>query len=155
MAVNPKILSLTAALGSGGLLAVMAHLNGVLTIHGGAVLASWIAHGTGTITALVFMLGFAAFGRKEQLKVTSQAPAWAYLGGVSGAATVILISLAVNSPIALSGTIALTLVGQGLFSLAADWWGLFGLSARRVTLRDVAAMTLIIAGSCLMVFYGK
>lgn len=80
------------------------------------------------------------------------APAWAYLGGVSGAATVILASTAVNTPVGLSGTLALGLAGQVIFSLAADTWGFFGLPKRRPDARDLATLGLILAGSALIIF---
>jgi len=82
------------------------------------------------------------------------APLWAYLGGISGAVTVMLTSFAVNSPIALSGTLALGLAGQVGFGLAADRWGLFGLPARRPGGRDFAALGLILAGSLLIILQG-
>ena len=66
-----------------------------------------------------------------------------------------LTSAAVNTPLALAGTIALALAGQVAFSLAADKWGLFGLPARKLELRDAMAVTLIIAGSVLIILYGK
>nr|WP_272213411.1 DMT family transporter [Marinicella sp. W31]MDC2879365.1 DMT family transporter [Marinicella sp. W31] len=63
-------------------------------------------------------------------------------------------SLAVNSPLALSGAIALGLGGQVLFSLAADQWGFFGLPARRLDLRDLMAVLFILAGSVLVIISG-
>ncbi|MNT57922.1 hypothetical protein D3C72_1953300 [compost metagenome] len=66
-----------------------------------------------------------------------------------------LTSFAVNSPLALSGTLALGLAGQVVFSIVADRWGLFGLPMRRPDGRDLAAMTLIIAGSALIILFGR
>jgi transporter family-2 protein len=63
-----------------------------------------------------------------------------------------LTSTAVNSPLALSGTLALGLAGQVLFSLAADRWGLFGLPKRIPRLKDFAALALIFAGSMIIIF---
>lgn len=81
------------------------------------------------------------------------APWWAYLGGISGAATVILTSTAVNSPLGLSGTLALGLAGQVAFSVAADSWGLFGLPKRHPDTQDIVALGLVVMGlhslSCL------
>ena len=65
-----------------------------------------------------------------------------------------LTSTTVNSPLALSGTLALGLAGQVVFSLAADHWGLFGLPKRRLELRDLAAVLLILAGSALIILVG-
>jgi transporter family-2 protein len=65
-----------------------------------------------------------------------------------------LTSTAVNTPLALAGTLALGLAGQVVFSLAADRWGLFGLPRRKLSLRDIGALALIIAGSALIILFG-
>lgn len=151
-AVRPSPFHLLLAFASGGLLTLMVDFNGLVGLHGGAMYSSWVAHGTGTVAAIVFLalLRFAPkeAGAGEKLR----APLWAYLGGVSGAVTVILTSTTVNSPLALSGTLALGLAGQVLFSLAADRWGLFGLPQRIPRLKDFAALALIFAGSMIIIF---
>ncbi|SFT74165.1 DMT family transporter [Mesorhizobium sp. YR577] len=149
---NP--LHLLAAFGSGGLLTLMIHFNGELARYGNALFASWTAHGTGTVAALIFL---AVLRRRAPAGDVAKArtPFWAYLGGLSGAATVMLASAAVNSPLALSGTLALGLVGQMIFSLAADRWGLFGLPMRRPGARDFAALGLVLAGSAIIILFGK
>ena len=76
------------------------------------------------------------------------------MGGLSGAVTVILTSMTVNSPLALSGTLALGLAGQVVFGLAADRWGFLGMPRRKADLRDYAALALIVAGSALIIFFG-
>ena len=53
-----------------------------------------------------------------------------------------------------SGTIALGLAGQMLFSLFADIRGLFGLPQRMPKARDYLALALIIAGSLVLIFLG-
>ena len=83
-----------------------------------------------------------------------KAPLWAYLGGIVGAATVMLTSTSVNTPLALAGTLALGLAGQVLLSLAADFWGLLDLPKRRLDLRDAGAVILIVAGSLLIILFG-
>ncbi|WP_152045945.1 DMT family transporter [Aureimonas psammosilenae] len=144
---------LLAAFATGCLLTLMVHLNGELAFHGGALFASFVAHGVGMVAALLFLAvglrGTSSAGRG------ARAPFWAYLGGLSGAATVIATATAVNTPLALSGTLALGLAGQVSFSLAADRWGLFGLPVRRPTSRDFAALACILAGSALIIFAGR
>jgi len=113
-----------------------------------------LAHGTGTVAAVI-VLGLLWFRDKAAVTaVRNKAPLWAYLGGISGAATVMLTSTAVNTPLALAGTLALGLAGQVAFSLAADKWGLFGLPSRRLTVRDAGAVVLITAGSLIIIFFG-
>ena len=154
---NP--LHLALAFASGGLLTLMAHFNGTLGFHGGPLFASWTAHATGTVAALVFLAILALLSRGKRAgqsqEKKARAPLWAYLGGVSGALTVILTSESVNSPVALSGTLALGLAGQVAFSLAADMFGLLGLSKRRLTLNDFGSVALIAAGSALIILFGR
>ena len=155
---RPALIYFLAAFAAGCIMAVMTHLNAVVAFYGSPMYASWAGHGCGTVAA-VLILVFLHFRRSESEKKTPQSekirvPWWAYLGGVSGAATVVTASLAVNSPLALSGAIALGLGGQVLFSMAADQWGLFGLPARRLDLRDLMAVIFILAGSVLVIMSG-
>ena len=148
---NPLIFAI--ALGTGGLLSLMVHLNVELARAGTPLFASWAAHGTGTVAALVLLARFYRFAGKTGRK--APAPFWAYLGGISGAATVILSSFAVNSPVGLPGTMALGLAGQLAFSASADKWGLFGLQKRSLTARDFVALALVLTGSTLIILSGS
>lgn len=150
-AARPSSFHLLLAFASGGLLTLMVDFNGLVALHGGALYSSWVAHGTGTIAAIAFLALMRLVARTEQGD-KPRAPLWAYLGGVSGAVTVMLTSTTVNSPLALSGTLALGLAGQVLFSLAADRWGLFGLPQRIPRLKDFAALALIFGGSMIIIF---
>ncbi|TNB49810.1 EamA-like transporter family protein [Martelella lutilitoris] len=156
--LRPSLIYFLAAFAAGCIMAVMTHLNAVVALYGSPMYASWAGHGCGTIAAVAILvfLHFRKSGAEESdPKVEKiRVPWWGYLGGVSGAATVVAASLAVNSPLALSGAIALGLGGQVLFSLAADQWGLFGLPARRLDLRDLAAVVFILAGSILVIMSG-
>lgn len=152
-ATRPTLIPVLAAFATGCLLTLMVHFNGELGRYGGPVFASWAAHGTGTAAAAIWLsLGWAA-ARSSPFATEGRAPAplWAYLGGISGAVTVILTSMTVNSPLALSGTLALGLAGQVGFGLVADRWGLFGMPRRTADLRDYAALALIVAGSAVII----
>lgn len=155
---RPSIIYFLAAFAAGCIMAVMTHLNAVVALYGSPMYASWAGHGCGTIAAVLILvlLYFRKSGKGENTPKTEKirVPWWGYLGGVSGAATVVAASLAVNSPLALSGAIALGLGGQVLFSLAADQWGFFGLPARRLDLRDLMAVIFILAGSILVIMSG-
>jgi transporter family-2 protein len=148
-------LDLAAAFLSGGLLTLMVLLNGRLSLSGGPLFASWAAHGTGSLAAVILVLLFRDRGRKATTGQMGPAPLWAYLGGVSGAITVILSSVTVNTALALSGTLALGLAGQVGFSLLADRFGLFGCPKRRPDLRDMAAVGCICAGSLILILGGS
>lgn len=152
---RPAPFHLLLAFASGGLLTLMVDFNGLVALHAGPFYSSWVAHGTGTVAALIFLgvLRLASRGGKETDTATRpRAPLWAYLGGVSGAVTVMLTSHTVNTALALSGTLALGLAGQVLFSLAADRWGLLDMPVRIPGLRDFAALALIFAGSMIIIF---
>jgi transporter family-2 protein len=144
-------LDLLAAFGTGGLLSLMVLFNGTLAFHTTPFFSSVAAHGTGTVAALVFL---ALRRRATAGHPLPPAPLWAYLGGLSGAVTVILTGATMNTVLALTGTLALGLAGQVAFSLAADRWGLFGLPRRRPTPRDLAAIALITGGSVAIIFSG-
>jgi transporter family-2 protein len=53
---------LLVALGTGCLPTLMLSSNSELAAHGGALLSSWVAHGTGTIAAVVMLLVLAGIG---------------------------------------------------------------------------------------------
>jgi transporter family-2 protein len=154
-APKPTLIPVLAAFATGGLLTLMVHFNGELGRYGTPVFASWAAHGTGTVAAAIWLGLTWLMTRNAPAPAGSgkpKAPLWAYLGGISGAITVILTSITVNSPLALSGTLALGLAGQVGFGLVADRWGLFGMPRRKSDLRDYAALALIVAGSAVIIF---
>ena len=147
---NTSLFHFAAAFATGGLLSLMVLFNGTLAAYGSLFFASWVPHLTGTVAALIFL----AVLRPRRTAVT-RPPLWVYLGGVSGAVTVMLTSATLNSALALSGTIALGLAGQMVFSLFADTRGLFGLPQRTPEPRDYISLAFIIAGSLILIFFGS
>lgn len=147
---SKQLLYFSAAFGAGGLLSLMVLFNGTLAAYGSLFFASWVPHLTGTFAALLVLIIL-----KPKRAEVARPPLWVYLGGVSGAITVMLTSATLNSALALSGTIALGLAGQMVFSLFADMRGLFGLPQRTPALRDYIALALIIAGSLILIFFGS
>ena len=145
-----QIFHFAAAFGTGGLLSLMVLFNGTLAAYGSLFFASWVPHLTGTVAALLFLIVL-----RPKRAEAARPPLWVYLGGVSGAITVMLTSATLNSALALSGTIALGLAGQMIFSLFADMRGLFGLPQRMPVARDYLSLTLIIAGSLVLIFFGS
>lgn len=148
--MTPRLWHDLVAFGAGWLISFMLLFNGTLAATGTLLFSSWVPHATGTVAALLILLVF----RPKQAK-GPPAPLWAYLGGVSGAVTVVLTSAAMNSALALSGTIAVGLAGQVVFSLLADMRGMFGMPKIMPTLRDLAALGLILAGTAVLVFLGS
>ena len=146
---HPRLYHFAAAFGAGGLLTLMVLSNGTLAAYGSLFFASWVPHLTGTAVALIILLVL-----RPKRTQTIRPPSWAYLGGVSGGVTVMLTSATMNTALALSGTIALGLAGQVIFSLIADMRGLFGLPQRMPGKRDYISLTLILAGSLVLIFFG-
>ncbi|MCB5200185.1 transporter family-2 protein [Loktanella sp. DSM 29012] len=142
-------LAFLAAFGAGGLLSLMVLFNGTLAQYGSLLFSSWVPHATGTVAALI-ALAILRPGRTSRVRP----PLWSYAGGLSGAVTVMATSYALNTPLALSGTLAIGLAGQMVFSLIADARGLFGLRQRMPSARDMAALALIVTGSLVLIFLG-
>jgi bacterial/archaeal transporter family-2 protein len=139
---------------SGGILALMVLFNGAVAEATTPFFSSLAAHGIGGLAACLALVLARRMRRMPPPAADGgpRAPLWAYLAGISGAATVMLTSMAVNTPLALSGTIALGLAGQAAFALVADRVGLFGMMRRRIGWPDLAAFALVLAGSLLIVF---
>jgi transporter family-2 protein len=147
---NTSLYHFAAAFATGGLLSLMVLFNGTLAAYASLFFASWVPHLTGTVAALILL----AVLRPKRAAIT-RPPLWVYLGGVSGAVTVMLTSATLNSALALSGTIALGLAGQMVFSLFADMCGLFGLPQRTPEPRDYISLGFIIVGSLILIFFGS
>ncbi|MGD1824232.1 DUF606 domain-containing protein [Chromobacterium violaceum] len=140
---GPSLLALFA----GALLALMIHCNSRLAAYGNPLTASWLAHAIGTLAALLLW--------KTQRRARpgiDRPPRWAYLGGVPGALVVALAAITVNSPLAMSGTLALGMAGQMLFGLLSDRFGLFGMPRRSLRLNDALALPLVLSGCAVLIF---
>lgn len=139
------------ALTAGALLALMISINSVLASYNSPLLASWVAHGIGAITAWLLLL---LLNRRPPKSSPSSVtvPRWAYFGGIPGALTVVLAAITVNSPLALSGSLALMLTGQVLFGMLSDSCGWFGVMKRRLNANDIIATLLILSGCALLIF---
>jgi transporter family-2 protein len=154
-----RTFDLLLALAGGALLAVMINLNSALATFSSPLFASWMAHGIGALVALILVALYAnVFGNKPATTTTEtkqvKAPLWSYFGGIPGALTVILAAITVNSSLGLSGTLALGLVGQILFGLVSDHFGLFGLAKKRFAFADILVVMPVLAGSFILIFVG-
>ena len=148
-----RLTYLAAALATGCMMTLLLYLNSELALHGGPMFASWTAHGTGMLAGLVLLLVWRQ-ARPQASPTRERAPVWAYMGGFTGAVNVMLGSSAVNLGLAITGTQAIGLSGQMLFSLAADKWGLLGLPRRRLGWRDLVPALLIVSGSLVIILFG-
>ncbi|MDH4441260.1 MAG: DMT family transporter [Rhizobium sp.] len=138
---------------AGVLLAAMVTINSGLAAHTTPFTASWVVHGVGALAAGVLWLANGMVARRAgTFPSGARPPFWSYLGGAPGAFAVALSSIAVNSELALAGGLSLLLVGQILFGLLSDQFGLFGTPKRRLNRFDVAAAVCVIGGSALLIF---
>lgn len=138
---------------AGALLAVMVTINSGLAGLTTPFTASWVVHGVGGILAFLLLIANGAVARRTgRLPALGRAPLWSYFGGAPGAFAVALSSIAVNSELALAGGLSLLLVGQILFGLVSDQFGLFGTPRRRLNRFDFLATACVIGGSALLIF---
>ncbi|ERE04698.1 DMT family transporter [Pseudogulbenkiania ferrooxidans] len=140
---GPSALALLA----GALLALMIHCNSRLAAYSNPLTASWLAHAIGLLTALLLWKA-----RRRVPADASRPPRWAYLGGVPGALVVALAAITVNSPLAMSGTLALGMAGQMLLGLLSDRFGLFGMPRRLLQRHDALALPLVLSGCAILIF---
>ncbi|MCT9933588.1 DMT family transporter [Planotetraspora sp. A-T 1434] len=142
------------ALAGGVLLTLMTLSNAVLARYTDAVYASWAAHGLGALVALILVVVVRRGRPKTPGDDAGRAPLWYYLGGIPGAFVVIVSAVAVNSELALAGTIALMLTGQVVFGIVSDRLGLLRIPRRRITAMDLLVAGCVLAGSVLIVLGG-
>lgn len=145
------------AAAAGVMLAIMITLNSGLASYSTPFLASWVVHGVGALMALVLVQANAVLARKLRGtfgQENEKPPLWSYSGGAPGALAVALGAIAVNSSLALAGALSLMLVGQILFGLLSDLWGLFGTPKRSLNRFDLLAAVFVIAGSALLIYSG-
>lgn len=142
------------AVAGGILLALMINCNSLLARHTTPIFASWAAHGLGAAAAfaMVMLCSRLAGPRRGDEEPRGKAPLWFYLGGVPGALTVALAAITVNSVLSLSGTIAIMLVGQVLFGIVLDHFGLLRTPKRRIVAADFLVALLVLTGSGLIIF---
>ncbi|MGW0811149.1 DMT family transporter [Nonomuraea sp. NPDC002799] len=156
--MNGRAVDWLLALAGGVLLTLMTQSNAVLARHTDALYASWAAHAIGAVVALALVAAVRARRRPPPGAVANgpadKVPLWFYLGGIPGALVVILSAVAVNSELALAGTVALMLTGQVVFGTVSDHLGLLRIPKRRITGMDLAVAGCVLAGSVLIVLGG-
>ena len=145
---NSSLLAL--AFLSGTLLTLMLQINSSLAHSTSPMIASWVAHGVGMLSTLMLILLFRRNTAQVQ-PMTRKPPLIYYLGGIVGAFTVILAAMTVNGGMPLSSVVALSLVGQIVFSLFSDQFGFLGSTQRRISLNDIFAVMLVLGGSLMVI----
>lgn len=146
-----KILLPLLAIMSGVLLTLMIMSNSYLSQFTSPLKASWLTHGVGAVFSFAVFMLFRL--RNKHVVLKGKTSIISYLAGIPGAFTVLLAAITVNSPLSLSGSIVLMLVGQVVFGLVIDYFGFFGLrvKGKRIDTSDLIVSALFILGSTLIV----
>ncbi len=133
-------LMLLAALG-GMAIALQALVNARLQLAvGNSVLAATISFAVGLV-GLLLVLPLQSDGPQT----LSQAPWWAWIGGLLGA-FYIVISILLLPRIGAAALISSAVLGQMLFSLVADHYGILGTQVRTASPSRMLGAALLIAG---------
>lgn len=135
--------AVTAVFAAGLLVGIQHPLNGLLSESTGELVAGLSNFLVGTAFLLLVVL---VTGRGARLAGVRKAPAWQFLGGLFGVVTVVA-ALSVVSVVGAAGLTAALVTGQLLGSIAIDRAGAFGLEQRLLTVRRLAGVALLIAGT--------
>lgn len=145
--LSGNILALVLALISGVLMAVQGSLNTALSKVIGLLETTFIVHVTGTII-LVIML-FALRMGKGNLYALSEAPWYAYLGGVVGVGIIYLVAASIPEVGVANATTAI-IIGQVLTAIIIDHFGAFGLEKMAYGWNQLVGLILLGIGAKLL-----
>ena len=140
---------LTAAVG--GLIALQPAINAGLGRMTGNLPAALVSFAVGT---LLLALIVALIGQAGGLSSTFDVRWYYLLGGLLGAAYVTVALIAVSS-IGAGGVAAATITGQLTAAVVIDRLGILGLEETPLSATRVAGVVLLLAGTYLVVRYGR
>jgi bacterial/archaeal transporter family-2 protein len=139
----PMLLVLLA----GGLIALQAPTNAILSKAGGSpVLAALISFAVGTLGLLVVWL---ASGNRPGSSAFARVPWYAWIGGFYGA-TFVAVAAYAAPKIGLGSLITIGIAGQIVMALYLDHIGALGLPRDPLSLGRIAGALLVIAGVVLV-----
>jgi transporter family-2 protein len=144
-----KELAVLVTVAAGGLVAVQAPANNVLSERVGTWGAVSVNFVVGTILVLTVTFAFAGGFSGEEGATT---PAWYYwiVGGLGGAAIVVTTLVAVRE-LGAGGVTVSVIAGQLTLSVLLDRLAVLGLEERAVTWQKLLGIALLIAGTLLVV----
>jgi bacterial/archaeal transporter family-2 protein len=128
----------------GALITVMNGINSRFSEAAGYFLAVPVIHVAGLATVSLILLA------RPEARRPGRLPLYYYTGGVFGILTVFSSSYSFAA-LGASFAVALSLVGQALFSLTADATGLLGRDRYPLSIRSLPGLVLAIAGAAVMV----
>lgn len=131
----------------GAIISVMILYNGTLSNALGNFSSSIIIHIVGLISIiLVIILS------KSKLKIHRQIPLYLYSAGAIGVFTVVFTNLSFTK-LGVSLTLALGLLGQSIFSIIIDHFGMLGMRIMRFNQKKYIGLFLIAFGIFIMTIY--
>jgi len=128
----------------GALTSIMILFNGTLSDSYGNLPSTIIIHVVGLIAILLLIIQ-----KKNKLNFGKGLPILMYSAGLVGIGTVILTNLSFME-LGVSLTLALGLLGQTIFSILIDHFGLFGISVEKFKPKKITGLLLIIFGIFVM-----
>jgi bacterial/archaeal transporter family-2 protein len=142
-----KEVAVLATVAAGGVVALQAPANNVLSKYLGNFGAAVASFSVGLTVIVVVTFVFAG-----GIKAEGTAPAWYYwiLGGVGGV-VIVTVSLIAVRELGAGGVTAATIAGQLALSVVIDRMGVLGLDERAVTWQKLLGIGLLALGTLLIV----
>lgn len=128
----------------GGLTSIMIFVNGSLTLSYGNLISTVLIHLVGLIAILLMLIL-----SRLPMKLPKGLPLYLYSAGFVGIGTVMLTNLAYLK-LGVSLSLALGLLGQTIFSLLTDHFGLLGMKRLRMNPKKLIGLVIIGAGIFIM-----
>lgn len=130
----------------GAITSVMIFFNGSLSDGYGNLLSTVLIHLAGLIAILLIMLIM-----RSRMKLPKGLPIYLYSAGFIGIGTVMLTNIAYLK-LGVSLSLALGLLGQTIFSLLTDHFGLLGMKTIKVNPKKLIGLGIIGIGICIIAF---
>ncbi len=130
----------------GAITSIMIFFNGSLSDGYGNPLSTVLIHLSGLIAILIIMLL-----THSRMKLPKGLPLYLYSAGFIGIGTVMLTNIAYLK-LGVSLSLALELLGQTIFSLLTDHFGLLGMKTIKVNPKKLFGLGIIGIGICIMAF---
>jgi len=140
-----------AAILTGVFLSAMIYINAMLGGLTSPYWAAFISHFLGFL--LLLPLIFTSNFLRKLHSQFDQIPYWAFCGGIAGTVLTIIEVVSVNSPLGLTASIAFFILGQVCFSIVVDYFGLFNMKKRPLTIRKMFEIVFIFGGSIILIYY--
>jgi transporter family-2 protein len=153
--INPtlRIVLLALGVGTGALLTIQGAINGTIVNEYGSPFFATVICCIFTFFALLIVttamrewksLIILKDGLTSKIK-SEKMPLWALFGGVFGGIYSAIAAFG-NSVLPVSMVVVITLLGQIVFSVLTDHFGLFGVIKRKVTSRKIVGVAIVVVG---------